>query len=123
MLLPRSWANPVLFVPTVQGDHLPDEQHPARAFPLVPFPAGTGGLCSHLRAAGLDGRSRAHCVHCAGHGCPCALWGLCGEWLWENCTEVGRKMGSGNGFCLADTVMWESGCCYGWIVFNMYCFV
>lgn len=80
MLLPRpSTSHLALFALTVQGDHLPDEQHSAGAFPLVPFPAGTGGLCSHLRAAGLDGRSRARCIHCAGHGCPCALWGVRGE--------------------------------------------
>ncbi|XP_064510084.1 ethanolaminephosphotransferase 1-like isoform X5 [Pseudopipra pipra] len=62
----------------LQGDHLPDERHPAGAFPLVPVAAGTGGVRSHLRAAGLDGRSCSCRVHRPGHGRPCALRGLRG---------------------------------------------
>lgn len=103
LLRPLGWpsaSHPTPFAPTVQDDHLPDEQHPARAFPLVPLPAGAGGLRSHLRAAGLDGRSGACCVHCAGHGCPRALRGLRGEWApskwpWESCTGVGGRWGLG----------------------------
>lgn len=89
------------FAPTVQGDHLPDEQHAAGAVPLVPVPAGAGGVRGHLRAAGLHGRSCSWHLHCPTHSCPRALWGLRGE-------HRGLETGSGWG------IGWESEClCFG----------
>lgn len=89
------------FAPTVQGDRLPDEQHAARAVPLVPVPAGAAGVRGHLRPAGRHGRSGSRRVHRPGHGCPRALRGLRGE-------QRALKTGSGWG------VVWESEwLCFG----------
>lgn len=76
---PPSASHLATSVPTVQSHHLPDEQHPARAAPLVPVPLGAGGLRSHLGAAGLGRRSGAGRVHRAGHSSSCALRHLRGK--------------------------------------------
>lgn len=97
------------FAPTVQGDHLPDEQHAAGAVPLVPVPAGAGGVRGHLRAAGLHGRSCSWHLYRPAHGCPCALRGLRGE-------HGGLETGSGWG------IGWESEClCFGFVFFSPAC--
>lgn len=95
----------------MQGDRLPDEQHPAGAVPLVPVPAGAGGVRGHLRPAGLDGRSGSWRVHRPGHGRPRALRGLRGE---QRALEMVSAWG----------IVWESErLCFG-VFFNpVRCFI
>ena len=120
----------------MQGDRLPDEQHPAGALPLVPLPAGAGGLGGRLWAAGLDGGSGAGRVGRAGHSRPRALRGLRGEWVpreWprERCAVTGRNAGSREERRLQGWFLrWLAGAASGrlnvqlWGFFlSMYCFI